>query len=91
MDSAEKLVIQNTSGQLLQSVEIDPKTIRITWYWPDAPAKTKANEKGSMVFLVESKAQALLMALVSMAPTQFEGAIVIPLDQVLRTPNTLAS
>ncbi|WP_132834097.1 hypothetical protein [Pseudomonas sp. 460] len=83
MNNTEKWVIQNTHGQLLQSFAIDPKQIRINWFCPDAPGKTKAAEKGPLNLLAESKAQVLLMALVSQVPTEFAGAKVVSLAQAL--------
>ncbi len=91
MNYAEKWVIQNTHGQLLQSFAIDPEKIRIDWYRPDAPGKTKAGEKGPLNFLAESKAQVLLMALVSQVPTEFAGAKVMTLAQALSPVSTLTS
>jgi hypothetical protein len=83
MNNTEKWVIQNTHGQLLQSFAIDPEKIRIDWYRPDAPGKTKAGQKGPLNLRAESKAQVLLMALVSQVPADFAGAKVITLAQAL--------
>ena len=83
MNNAEKWVIRNTHGQLLQSFAIDPEQIRVNWFRPDAPGKTKAGEKGPLNLLAESKAQVLLMALVSQVPTEFAGAKVMTLAQAL--------
>lgn len=91
MNNAEKWVIQNTQGQLLQSFAIDPEKIRINWYRPDAPGKTKAGEKGPLHLHAESKAQVLLMALVSQVPTEFSGAKVMTLAQALGPVSTLSS
>jgi|GEM_PF-1237668 len=91
MNNAEKWVIQNTHGQLLQSFAIDPEKIRINWYRPDAPGKTKAGQKGPLNLLAESKAQVLLMALVSQVPTEFAGAKVMTLAQALSPVSTLTS
>jgi len=89
MNNAEKWVIQNTHGQLLQSFAIDPVKIRISWYRPDAPGKTKVGEKGPLNLLAESKAQVLLMALVSQVPTEFAGAKVMTLTQALSPVSTI--
>lgn len=80
MDSAQQWMIRNTKGQLLQSFTLNPKTIRIIWYRPDALVKTKAGENGPLDLLTQSQAQVLLTALVSLAPKQFAGAEVISLD-----------
>jgi len=91
MKNSEKWVIQNTHGQLLQSFAIDPEKVRINWYRPDAPGKTKAGEKGPLNLLTESKAQVLLMALVSQVPTEFTGAKVMTLAQALSPASTFTS
>lgn len=85
MKDEEKLVIQNTYGQLLQSFSMDPLQIRVIWYRPDAPGKTQHGEKGAMNLLAESKAQIMLMALMSQAHTEFVGAKVMTLAQALKT------
>lgn len=89
MNLNEKWVIQNTHGQLLQSFVMNPENIRINWYRPDAPGKTQAGEKGPLYLLTESKAQVLLMALVSLVPTDFAGAKVMTLAQALNPVSTL--
>ncbi|MNJ66448.1 hypothetical protein D3C77_625280 [compost metagenome] len=83
MNNTEKWVIQNTHGQLLQSFAIDPEQIRVNWFRPDAPGRTKAGEIGPLNLLAESKAQVLLMALVSQIPTEFAGSKVMTLAQAL--------
>lgn len=81
MNNSEKWVIRNTYGQLLQSFAMDPEQIRINWFRPDAPGKTKAGQKGPLNLPAESKAQVLLMALISQVPTEFAGAKVVNLAQ----------
>ncbi|HCF5150914.1 TPA: hypothetical protein NIJ72_003789 [Pseudomonas aeruginosa] len=83
MNSTERWVIQDAQGQLLQSFVIDPETISINWYRPGAPGKTKVGAKGPLIFLAESKAQALLTALVSQVPAKFTGVKVSPLERAL--------
>lgn len=55
----------------------------MTWFRSNAPGVTKAGEKGPLNLLAESKAQVLLMALVSQVPTEFTGAKVMTLAQAL--------
>ena len=91
MNSAEKWVIQNTYGQLLQSFAIEPEKVRITWYRPNAPGKTQVGEKGPLNLRTESKAKILLMALASQVPTEFAGGKVMTLAQTLSPDSTFTN
>lgn len=71
-------VIKKANGQLLQSFAIDPAQIKIVLFLPEAPGKTTASKKGPLIFVTESKANVMLMALIAHAPNEFSDASVVP-------------
>lgn len=48
MATEVKWIIKKADGQLLQSFAIDPREIRVGWFNPDAPGKTKEGKKGHL-------------------------------------------
>ena len=91
MNSAEKWVIKNANGQLLQSFLMDPEQIRINWFDPDAPGKTKAGQKGPLNLQSKAKAEVLQMALASLVPAEFAESKVMTFPESLGRVNNPAS
>ncbi|WP_276488413.1 hypothetical protein [Ectopseudomonas mendocina] len=80
MANEVKWVIKKADGQLLQSFSIDPKEIRVGWFIPDAPGKTKEGKKGPLALRDETRALALLAALAANLPTEFSRATVVSIS-----------
>lgn len=77
MANEVKWIIKKADGQLLQSFSIDPKEIRVGWFFPDAPEKTKEGKKGPLALRDETRALALLAALAANLPSEFLRAEVV--------------
>lgn len=77
MANEVKWIIKKADGQLLQSFSIDPKEIRVGWFFPDAPGKTKEGKKGPLALRDETRALALLAALAASLPSEFLYAEVV--------------
>lgn len=80
MPSEEKWIIKKADGQLLQSFAIDPDEIRVGWFRPDAPGKTKEGRKGPLTLRDQTRALALLAALAANVPSEFLNASVVNLS-----------
>lgn len=80
MPGEEKWVIRKSDGQLLLSFSIDPSEIRVGWFSPDAPGKTKEGKKGPLILRNETRALALLAALAANLPSEFLYAEVVNLS-----------
>jgi len=71
MTNEVKWIIKKADGQLLQSFAIDPQEIRVGWFSPDAPGKTKGGRKGPLALRDQTRALALLAALAANLPSEF--------------------
>jgi hypothetical protein len=80
MANEVKWIIKKADGQLLQSFAIDPQEIRVGWFNPDAPGKTKKGKKGPLALRDETRALALLAALAANLPSEFMHAEVVGLS-----------
>jgi len=76
MQEIEKWAIKKPDGQLLLSFSVDAAQIRLGWFRPDAPGKTREGKKGPLTFEAISKAHALLTALTTLVPKEFRDAVV---------------
>ncbi|OBS33027.1 hypothetical protein [Pseudomonas syringae] len=80
MPNEEKWIIKKADGLLLQSFFIDPTEVRVGWFRPDAPGKTKEGTKGPLALRDQTRALALLEALAANVPSEFLDAEVANLS-----------